>query len=282
MRLKHAPTLHRHNACKPLATNRRQTATYTGNPPPYPAESLSGALVLNSISPLSSASSSPALPDSMPLSRRLFGAAGLAALIGRSLPSAHAAGPATAPVTAPRALPIFVLNSLDANVSVIDPVSFTETHRLATGKEPHHLYLTPDEKSLMVANALGDSLTLIDPRTGAVQRTLTGIADPYQLRFSPDMKWFVTAGNRLNHVDLYRWEPAVESAPLKLVKRLGTGRTPSHLNIDSKSTVVYASVQDSDELCAIDLASQTTRWTIPVGKMPADVYLTADDRTLFL
>jgi DNA-binding beta-propeller fold protein YncE len=53
---------------------------------------------------------------------------------------------------------------------VIDPVSFTEIKRIPTGKEPHHLYLTPDEKSLIVANALGDSLTFIDPVTAEVQR----------------------------------------------------------------------------------------------------------------
>ncbi len=55
--------------------------------------------------------------------------------------------------------PIFVLNSLDADISVVDPVSFKVVKRIPTGKEPHHLYLSPDEKSLIVANALGDSLT---------------------------------------------------------------------------------------------------------------------------
>ena len=99
--------------------------------------------------------------------------------------------------------PIFVLNSLDANVSIVDPASYKEVRRVPTGKEPHHLYLTPDEKSLMVANATGDSITLMDPKTGEVQRTLTGIVDPYQLQFSPDMKWFVTAANRLDHIDIY-------------------------------------------------------------------------------
>ena len=83
--------------------------------------------------------------------------------------------------------PVFVLNSLDGNVSVIDPVSWTEIRRIPTGKEPHHLYLTPDEKSVIVANAMGDSLTFIDPRTDHVQRTVTGILDPYHLLFSPDM-----------------------------------------------------------------------------------------------
>jgi YVTN family beta-propeller protein len=178
--------------------------------------------------------------------------------------------------------PIFVLNSLDASVSVLDPVSLTERKRIPVGKEPHHLYLTPDENSLLVANALGDALTFIDPVSAQVQRTLTGIADPYQLRFSPDMKWFVTLANRLNHVDIYRWQPDNAAEPLKLVKRIATGRTPSHQWIDSKSSVVYASMQDSDELVAIDLASQTIRWRVPTGKLPADVYLTADDKTLFV
>ncbi len=178
--------------------------------------------------------------------------------------------------------PIFVLNSLDATISVIDPVSFTERKRIPTGKEPHHLYLTPDEKSLLVANALSNSLTFIDPQTTEVQRVLNDIDDPYHLRFSPDMKWFVTAANRLDHVDLYRWQPQDTVAPLKLAKRIPAPKTPSHLFIDSKSTVVYVSLQDSDELLAIDLATQTPRWKIKVGKLPADVYVTPDDKRLFV
>jgi YVTN family beta-propeller protein len=180
------------------------------------------------------------------------------------------------------ARPIFVLNSQDANVSIIDPVTFKETARVATGKEPHHLYLSPDEKSLVVANAAGNSLTFLDPSSGALQRTVRDIVDPYHLRFSPDMKWFVTAANRLNHVDVYRWQPEVAAQPLLLVKRIAAPRTPSHLFIDSRSSVVYVTLQDSDELMAIELATQTPRWKIKVGRMPADVYLSKDDRTLLV
>ena len=180
------------------------------------------------------------------------------------------------------ARPIFVLNSLDATVSVIDPLTFTERKRIPVGKEPHHLYLTPDEKSLLVANAVGDTLTFIDPLTAEVQRTVTGIVDPYQLRFSPDLKWFVTLANRLNHVDIYRWQPDNAAEPLKLVKRIATGKTPSHQWIDSKSSVIYASMQDSNELVAVDIATQSVRWRVPTGKLPADVYLTADDKFVFL
>lgn len=235
----------------------------------------------------------PLIPSSAPRQARAFPAAfqaclGLCAcLLATAVPaqgsrSAPAAAVAALPVATPAQRPVFVLNSLDATVSVIDPVKYTELRRIPVGKEPHHLYLTPDEKSLLVANAAGDTLTFIDPQTAQVQRTVEGITDPYQLRFSPDMKWFVTLANRLNHVDIYRWQPASATEPLKLVKRIATGKTPSHQWIDSKSSVVYASMQDSDELVAIDLATQTLRWRVPTGKMPADVYLTADDRHLYV
>ncbi|MDO9286310.1 MAG: YncE family protein [Aquabacterium sp.] len=211
------------------------------------------------------------------LARALHGAAASAAPLWGGL---LAWGPAAA--AGARLRPIFVLNSLDATVSVIDPVSFVEIKRIPTGKEPHHLYLTPDEKSLLVANALGNSLTFIDPVTAEVQRVLADIVDPYQLRFSPDMKWFVTAANRLDHVDLYRWVPQDAARPMQLVKRIAAPKTPSHLYIDSKSSLVYVSLQDSDELMAIDLATQVPRWKIATGKMPADVYLTRDDKRLFV
>lgn len=190
-----------------------------------------------------------------------------AVLIVFSLPVAFAAVP-----------PLFVLNSLEASVSVIDPVTWTETSRISTGKEPHHLYLTPDEKSLIVANALSDTLTFLDPRTAQVQRTVSGIVDPYQLRFSPDMKWFITAANRLNHIDFYRWD----GKDLSLVRRVATARTPSHLWIDSRSTTVYSTMQDSDELIAVDIATQTIKWRVPTGAMPADVFGSANDKLIFV
>jgi YVTN family beta-propeller protein len=174
--------------------------------------------------------------------------------------------------------PIFVLNSQDADISVIDPATWKEVKRIPTGKEPHHLYMSPDDKSLIVANALADSLTFVDPRTATVQKTVRGVLDPYHLRFSPDMKWLLTNGNRLNHVDIYRWN----NGELSLARRVPTGKTPSHLWIDSRSTTAYSTMQDSDELVAIDLARQEVKWRVKTGPMPADVFGTPDGRSLLV
>ena len=198
-----------------------------------------------------------------------FAVAATALLPGKS---AEAATPAATPP------PLFVLNSLDATVSVIDPLTWAEKQRIQTGKEPHHLYMTPDERSLIVANSAGDSLTFLDPRTAEVQRTVYGIIDPYQLQFSRDMKWFVTAANRLDHVDIYRWD----GKDLKLAKRIVTGKTPSHIWIDNASTVAYVTMQDSDEMIAVDLATQTIRWRVATGPMPADIFGIHNDKTLLV
>ena len=201
-----------------------------------------------------------------------FAVASTALLPEKSVEAATAAELAKAPP------PLFVLNSLDATVSVIDPLTWAEKQRIQTGKEPHHLYMTPDERSLIVANSAGDSLTFLDPRTAEVQRTVYGIIDPYQLQFSRDMKWFVTAANRLDHVDIYRWD----GKDLKLAKRIVTGKTPSHIWIDNASTVAYVTMQDSDEMIAVDLATQTIRWRVATGPMPADIFGIHDDKTLLV
>ena len=111
---------------------------------------------------------------------------------------------------------------------------------------------------------------------------VSGTHWPQTLLICEDMKWFVIASNRLDHVDLYRWQGSVATEPLQLVKRIPAPKTPSHLSIDSKSTTVYASLQDSDELLAIDLATQAVKWKQPVGKMPADIFLTPDDKYLLV
>ena len=107
---------------------------------------------------------------------------------------------------------------------------------------------------------------------------MRGISDPYHLRFSPDMKWFVTAANRLNHVDIYHWN----GTDMTLAKRILTGKTPSHLWINSTSTTAYSTMQESDELVAIDLPTQTLKWRSKTGSLPADIFGTPDDKFLFV
>ena len=171
-----------------------------------------------------------------------------------------------------------VLNSRDATVSLVDQKTLTEVGRIDVGKEPHHLYLKPDGKSLIVANAISNDLHFLDPATGQVQRRVRNIDDPYQIAFSPDNKWFVSVGLRLDRVDLYRYD----GADLTLVRRVPVGRAPSHVWFSADSRFAFVTLQDSDEIGAIDLTTQTLAWKMKVGRQPAGIVVTPDDRYLMV
>jgi len=84
-----------------------------------------------------------------------------------------------------------VLNSAEANVSLIDMNSLKVIRTVDVGKEPHHLLMSPDQKQLLIANALGNDVTLMNPLSGELTGKIPKINDPYQIGYSPNSKWFI-------------------------------------------------------------------------------------------
>ena len=158
----------------------------------------------------------------------------------------------------------FVINSGGASISVVDMTTMKEVRRIPTLREPHHLMLSPDGRSLLVGDTAGNQMMFLDPNTGQVQQRVP-VADPYQFAFSPDGKFLVVNGLLRNQVDVY------DAASMKLLKRFPVVATPSHLTYAPDSATVFVSLQDSDKLAAFDLRTLTPKWTVPVGKTPAGV-----------
>ncbi len=158
----------------------------------------------------------------------------------------------------------FVVNSRSASVSLIDMTKLVELRRIPVLREPHHLALSPDGKSLLVGDTGGNEMFFLDPSTGAIERRLP-IADPYQLGFSPNGKWLVVNGLARDQVDVY------DAATMKLVKRFPIASMPSHLAFSPNSDTVYVSLQGSNRLAAIDLTRLAVIWDVPVGSTPAGV-----------
>jgi len=212
---------------------------------------------------------------------RLLAAAGIShgalALKRSDEVSANTSVASATPNLAREAAPVFVLNSRDASVSLIDPVKMAVIGEMTVGKEPHHLYPTPDAMQLMVASAMSNELHVFDPIRAQLTQRIRQIDDPYQLGFSPDRKWFATAALRLDRVDLYRYQ-ATTAMPLQLVKRIALPRAPSHLWFSADSRSLLVSLQDSGELAAIDVERQEVLWKMMIGSLPAGVLITADDR----
>ncbi|QJQ04641.1 beta-propeller fold lactonase family protein [Undibacterium piscinae] len=173
---------------------------------------------------------------------------------------------------------VVILNSRDATVSLLDQESYKELDKFPIGKEPHHLMATPDNKSLIVANAVGDELVFLDPKTGQIQKRIKDVADPYQIGFSPNQKWFISNSLRLDRVDFYKYD----GKDFTLANRVPLAKLPSHMAFDAASSTVFITQQGSDQVSAIDLATQKVKWTIPVGKLPAGIVMTPDDKHLLV
>jgi YVTN family beta-propeller protein len=158
----------------------------------------------------------------------------------------------------------FVINSNDASVSLIDVHSHQEVKRIPLLREPHHMALTPDRRSLVIGDTTGNALFFLDPHTGSVQRQVT-ISDPYQLQFSPNGRYLTIAGLARNQIDIY------DAASLALLHRISARSMPSHLNYSPDSARVFVSLQGTDRLVAIETATGRVLWTAKVGRTPAGV-----------
>jgi YVTN family beta-propeller protein len=172
-----------------------------------------------------------------------------------------------------------ILNSGSASVTRIDMQKREVIDDFPIGKEPHHLMMMPDGKNLIVANAAADNLVLLDAATGNKLGTIPKIIDPYQIGFAPNNKWFVVAGNRLDRVDIYPVNNG-NIVPKPDIYKLP--ETPSHIAFTSDSQITFVTLQDSNEIVAIDLLERKELWKMKVGKMPAGLWMTPGDKYLLL
>jgi YVTN family beta-propeller protein len=158
-----------------------------------------------------------------------------------------------------------VLNSDDDSLSVIDGDTYKETSRVHIGRAPHHLMLTPDQHYLIIARSEGNELVFIDRATGAIAKRVE-VSDPYQIGFSPDGKWFVSNSLRLDRIDIF------DAATFELKHRLPAATMPSHIAFSTDSKSVFVSLQGTEKVIGIDLASGATEWTTVVGRQPAGMW----------
>ena len=185
-------------------------------------------------------------------SRRLLGAVALGAALLAGAPSSRAARIA------------FVLNSADASISEFDVDSHQLLRRIPVLREPHHMAITPDGRTLVVGDTAGNAAFFLDAQTGLPERHAP-MADPYQLQYSPDGRTLVVAGLARDQVDIY------DAATLTLRHRVPAASMPSHINYAPDSSVAYVSLQDTGRLIAIEVATGRVLWNTPVGSTPAGV-----------
>src|SRR5213594_1661808 len=185
---------------------------------------------------------------------------------------------------AARARPlVYVPNSHDGSVTVIDPRRYRVVRTFPTGNLPQHVVPSYDLTTLWVANNRGNSLTPIDPVTGR-EGTRVPVADPYNLYFAPDGRLAIVIAERRRELDFR------DAKTMALVQSLPLGcKGVDHMEFTADGRFAVATCEFSGQLVKVDLATRTVvgYLTLDPGgldsaSMPQDIRSSPDGRVFYV
>jgi YVTN family beta-propeller protein len=211
-----------------------------------------------------------AVPDTTPRpdTVNLYGAAGANAL---------------APAAARARSLVYVPNSRDGTVTVIDSRTYRVVRTFWTGALPQHVVPSYDMTTLWVANNHGNTLTPIDPATGRAGKSIP-VADPYNLYFTPDGRFAIVVAERLRRLDFR------DAGTLKLVQSVPLQcKGVDHMEFTADGHAALATCEFSGQLVKLDLATRTVvgYLTLDPGglgsaAMPQDIRASPDGRVFYV
>jgi YVTN family beta-propeller protein len=174
---------------------------------------------------------------------------------------------------------LFVTNTADDTVSVIDCDLDREIKVIPVGKSPQGLALSARKPLIAVANARTRSVSLIDPvRLEALPDSLPTGMGPEDVAFSADgTTLFATSyyDKTVTFTDVSSRAPV--GAPLVFEK------IPRQLLMSAERNELFVRLHDQQgAVVVVDPASRTVRTTIPVGPFPTGMALTSDHQRLLV
>jgi len=181
--------------------------------------------------------------------RRRPRAGGALALVSLQLLAAGV-GPASAAAAAER---LYVSDETGGNVVIVDPQARSVVARIAVGKRPRGIQLSPDYQRVYVA--------------------LSGspIAGP-----NVDESKLPPPDRRYDGIGV------VDVRSRRLLTTYPSGIDPEAFALSHDGRVLYVSNEDSGQLSAIDLTKGTLRVTVSVGTEPEGVAVSLDDRIVYV
>ena len=177
---------------------------------------------------------------------------------------------------------VYVPDSSDATVHVIDPATFKVVRVEKVGRLPQHVTPSYDLKTLWVDNDAGNTLTPIDPRTGRFG-TPVAVADPYNLYFTADGRYAVVVAERLHRLDFR--DPHTMSLQHSVHVPC---RGVDHADFSADGTHALFSCEFSGQLLWVDMVHQRVIRTIDLPRQsaqrpkPQDVKISPDGKVFYV
>jgi YVTN family beta-propeller protein len=183
-----------------------------------------------------------------------------------------------------KALPrVYVPNTNDNTVSIIDPTTYRVIKTLATGKDPEHIVPSYDLQTIWVLNDLGNSVMQIDPNTAKLGKTIP-VNHPYNLYYTPDGRYAIIVDDIQKRLDFRHPQTMVlhDSLPVKC-------EGINHMDFTAEGRYAIASCELSSMLVKIDVAKHKVIKYLRISlkhsqkhAMPQDVRSSPDGSTFYV
>lgn len=178
---------------------------------------------------------------------------------------------------------VYVPNTEDNTVSVIDPDRYKVIKTFHTGNDPEHVVPAYDLKTLWVLNDLGNSITPINPFTGIPGKKIH-VRNPYNLYFTPNGKFAIVLADEWQRLDFRNPHTMAlyQSIPVKC-------GGINHMDFTADGRYAIASCQYSGMLVKLDVVHRKILDYLPLklkhskqSANPQDVRSSPDGRTFYV
>jgi YVTN family beta-propeller protein len=174
---------------------------------------------------------------------------------------------AAAPLLLASPVRIYVANSDDNKITVIDPATNQVSGEIAVSANPHGIVPSPDGTRFYVSSESKDVLDVVDRKTGAVIRRVPIGLRPNNVAITPDGKRVYVCIRGESWVDI------VDTGSLERVKRVPVGKGPHNVYRTPDGQHMIATSTDEKKLTVINIQSQEVEFEIPAGGVPRPVVI---------
>lgn len=167
-------------------------------------------------------------------------------------------------------LRIYVANSDDNKITVIDPATDTVSAEFQVSANPHGIVPSPDGQRFYVSSESRDVLDVVDRATGKVVKSIPIGPRPNNVAITADGKRVYVCIRGKSHVDI------VDTATLEKVKSVEVGKGPHNVYRTPDGTSMIATSMDGEKLTVIDVKTEEPKFELLPGGVPRPVEIDAN------
>ncbi|WP_051692062.1 cadherin-like beta sandwich domain-containing protein, partial [Pedobacter borealis] len=184
--------------------------------------------------------------------------------------------PVTATITATPVSFLYIPNSGDGTVSVVNTATNLVTATIGVGGSPKGVSVSPDGSTVYVTNSDDGTVSVINSATNTVTATINVGMSPNGVAVSPDgSKVYVTNynGGTIS---------VINAATNTVTATINVGDGPIVISVNPNGNNIYVTNFFSNTVSVINTVSNTVVTTINVGNLPVGVAISPDGSKVYV